>query len=67
MAASKLVRADIKFYFTNTGEPKAKVFKKYEDGSTMEAEGVQSFEKAKDLLDELVRDPIYTAPTTTTP
>ena len=60
MADSKIVKAEIKFIFSQDAEPKARVIKKYEDGSVLNAEGIQSFEKAKRLLEDLVDNPIYT-------
>lgn len=66
MADSKIVKAEIKFTFLNTAEPKARVVKRYEDGSLLEAEGIQSFEKAKRLLEDLVDNPIYEKPADTT-
>lgn len=65
MSESKIVKAEIKFTFTQDKEPKARVTKKYEDGSVLEAEGIQSFEKAKRLLEDLVDNPIYVSPVDT--
>ena len=66
MAESKIVKADLKFIFSNNAEPKARVKINYEDGSVLEAEGIQSFEKAKRRLEDLIDNPIYTAPTDNT-
>ena len=63
MAESKIVKAEIKFIFSNEAETKAIVKKRYEDGSVLNAEGIQSFEKAKRLLEDLVDNPIYVKPT----
>ena len=60
MAESKIVKAEIKFVFTDNGEPKAVVKKKYADGSEIKAEGIQAFEKAQELLEKLIDNPIYT-------
>ena len=60
MAESKIIKAEIKFIFSNEAEPRAIVKKKYEDGSVLNAEGIQSFEKAKTLLEDLIDNPIYT-------
>ena len=60
MAESKIVKAEIKFIFSQDAEPKAIIRKRYEDGSVLNAEGIQSFKKAKTLLEDLIDNPIYT-------
>lgn len=59
MADSKKVYAEITFKFTDKTQPKAKVNVKHEDGSELKADGIQSYEKAKELLEELDSNPIY--------
>lgn len=62
MSESKTVKAEIKFIFSDSAEPKAVVKKRCEDGSVLNAEGIQAFDKAKNLLEDLIDNPIYVPP-----
>ena len=66
MAESKKVYAEINFKFTDKQEAKATVKIKFEDGSEFKGDGIQSFEKAKELLEDMIDHPIYEPPTDNT-
>lgn len=62
MADSKIARAEVKYIFSKEAETKAIIKVKYEDGSTLNSEGIQSVEEADRFLEDLKDNPIYTPP-----
>lgn len=63
MAESKISRAEIKYIFSKESETKAIIKVKYEDGSSLNSEGIQSVDEANELLEKLKDNPIYVTPT----